>query len=99
MADTVLVTGASQGIGKATALLFAREGYNLVLAARQADRLEAVASEIQSLGRAALAVPTDTRNPDQVNALVHKALDGYGAIDVLINNVGIYVLGQVEQFS
>ncbi len=59
MADTVLVTGASQGIGKATALLFARQGYNLVLAARQADRLEAVASEIQSLGRAALAVPTD----------------------------------------
>jgi short-subunit dehydrogenase len=46
MADTVLVTGASQGIGKATALLFAREGYNLVLAARQADRLETVASEI-----------------------------------------------------
>jgi short-subunit dehydrogenase len=99
MPDTVLVTGASQGIGKATALLFAREGYNLVLAARQADRLEAVASEIQSLGRAALAVPTDMTNPDQVNALVHQALDRYGAIDVLINNVGIYVLGQVEQFS
>ena len=99
MAPTVLITGASQGIGKATALLFARQGYDLVLAARQADRLESVAQEVQNLGRAALSVPTDVRNPDQVNALVNKALEQYSAIDVLVNNAGIYISGPVEQFS
>jgi short-subunit dehydrogenase len=99
MASTVMITGASQGIGKATSLLFAREGYDLVLAARQADRLEAVASEVRSLGRDALAVPTDVTDPEQVNALVQKALAHYGAIDVLINNAGIYMLGPVEEFS
>jgi short-subunit dehydrogenase len=99
MASTAIITGASQGIGKATALLFARQGYDLILAARQADRLESVAAEVQALGRSALAVPTDVRQPDQVNALVHKALDRYGAIDVLINNAGIYLLGPVEECS
>lgn len=99
MASTVLITGASQGIGKATALLFAHKGYDLVLAARQVDRLEAVASVIHSLGRSALAVPTDVRDPDQVNTLIDKALDYYGAIDVLINNAGIFLLGTVEECS
>jgi len=99
MASTVLITGASQGIGKATALLFAHKGYDLVLAARQAERLATVAQEVQTLGRAALAVPTDVRDPDQVNILVHKALEHYSSIDVLVNNAGIYVSGPVEQFS
>ncbi len=99
MASTLLITGASQGIGKATALLFASKGYDLVLAARQADRLAAVAQEVQNLGRAALAFPTDVRDPDQVNTLVHKALEHYGSIDVLINNAGIYISGPVEEFS
>jgi short-subunit dehydrogenase len=98
MAPTVLITGASQGIGKATALLFARKGYDLVLAARQADRLAAVVQEVQALGRAALSVPTDVRDPEQVNALVHRALEQYGVIDVLVNNAGIYISGPVEQF-
>lgn len=99
MAPTVLITGASQGIGKATALLFARKGYDLVLAARKVDRLDAAAGEVQALGRAALTVPTDVRDPEQVNTLVNKALEHYGAIDVLINNAGIYVSGPAEQFS
>lgn len=99
MAPTVLITGASQGIGKATALLFARKGYDLVLAARHADRLAAVATEIQSLGHAALTVPTDVRDAQQVNTLVHKALEQYGGIDVLINNAGIYISGPADQFS
>ncbi len=99
MAPTVLITGASQGIGKETALLFAHQGYDLVLAARQADRIEAVAQEVRSLGRTALAVPTDIKDPEQVNTLVHKALEQYGSIDVLVNNAGIYVSGPVEQFS
>lgn len=99
MAPTVLITGASQGIGKATALLFARKGYDLVLAARQADPLTEVAQEVQTHGRTALCVPTDVREPDQVNKLVQKAIEHYGAIDVLVNNAGIYVSGPVEHFS
>ncbi|MBW4649335.1 MAG: SDR family oxidoreductase [Kastovskya adunca ATA6-11-RM4] len=99
MAQTALITGASQGIGKATALLFARNGYDLVLAARQSDRLEAVASEIRALGRDVIAVSTDVQDAEQVQVLIQKALDYYGSIDVLINNAGIYVLGSVEDFT
>ncbi|MBD1923949.1 SDR family oxidoreductase [Microcoleus sp. FACHB-831] len=100
MASTVLITGASQGIGKATAELFASKGeYNIVLAARQPDRLEAVAQDLQKLGHSALAVPTDVRDPDQVQALVQKALDRFGSIDVLINNAGRYISGPADKFS
>ncbi|MBW4574301.1 MAG: SDR family oxidoreductase [Aphanothece sp. CMT-3BRIN-NPC111] len=99
MAPIALITGASQGIGYSTALLFARKGYDLVLAARQPDRLSAVAQEVQALGRAALAVPTDVRDAEQVKALIHQALNHYGFIDVLINNAGIYISGPVEEFS
>jgi NADP-dependent 3-hydroxy acid dehydrogenase YdfG len=99
MTSTVLITGASQGIGKETALLFARNGYDVVLAARQADRLEAVASEVQSLGRDALAVPTDVTDAQQVDQLIQTALSRFGSIDVLVNNAGIYLLGPVEECS
>ena len=100
MAPTILITGASQGIGKATAMLFARKGYDLILAARQNDRLESVAQEIQSLGRTApLTVPCDVTDPSQVNALVQKALEHYGYIDVLVNNAGIFAEGPVDEFS
>jgi short-subunit dehydrogenase len=99
MTSTVLITGASQGIGRETALLFARKGYDVVLAARHGDRLEAVAQAIQALGRTALAVPTDVKDPDQVQNLVQKALAQFGTIEVLINNAGIYISGPVEEFS
>ncbi len=95
MTPTVLITGASEGIGKATALLFARQGYDLVLAARHADRLEALAQEVQTFGRSALLTVTcDVTDSSQVNALVQKALENYGYIDVLINNAGIFAWGQ-----
>ncbi len=99
MASTVLITGASQGIGRATALLFAQKGYDLVLASRQAEPLANVAQEVQAIGRAVLAIPTDVRDSEQVNTLAHKAIEHYGSIDVLVNNAGIYVSGPVEQFS
>ncbi len=100
MTPTVLITGASEGIGKATTLLFARQGYDLVLAARHADSLEALAQEVQSIGRAApLTITCDVTDPSQVNALVQEALENYGYIDVLINNAGIFASGPVEQFS
>lgn len=99
MASTVLITGASQGIGKATALLFARQGFNVVLVARQRDRLDAVAQGLQAGGYSALALPADVRNFDQVNTVVETALDRYGSIEVLVNNAGIYISGPVGQFS
>lgn len=99
MAPIALITGASEGNGKATALLFASKGYDLVLVARHSDRLAVVVQEIENLGRQAIAVPTDVKDPDQVTTLVDKALERYGAIDVLINNAGIYASGPVENFS
>jgi short-subunit dehydrogenase len=99
MASTVLITGASQGIGRETALLFARNGYNVVLAARNADRLEALAQELRTFGHAAIAVPTDVRDPDSVNTLVQRALGEYGSVDVLINNAGIYTSGPADCYS
>lgn len=99
MAPTVLITGASQGIGKETAYLFARNGYNLVLAARQDDRLQAVAQSLELLGNAVLAVSTDVRDAEQVKTLVEKGLERFGTIDVLVNNAGIYISGPAEKFS
>uniref|UniRef100_B8HVX0 Short-chain dehydrogenase/reductase SDR n=1 Tax=Cyanothece sp. (strain PCC 7425 / ATCC 29141) TaxID=395961 RepID=B8HVX0_CYAP4 len=99
MGATVLITGASQGIGKATALLFARQGYNVVLAARQPDRLEQTAVEVRDCGVQSLAVPTDVRKPEQVDHLVQCALEQFGSVEVLINNAGIYLSGPVESFS
>ena len=94
---TVLITGASQGIGRATACLFADNGYDVVLAARNAERLNRVAEEIRAKGRKALAVPTDISQVEQVNVLVEKALDTFGSIDVLVNNAGICMNGEMAQ--
>ncbi|ARV62179.1 oxidoreductase [Nostocales cyanobacterium HT-58-2] len=100
MAPTVLITGASEGIGKASALLFASKGYDLILTARHPDNLESVAQEVQSLGRPApLTIPCDVTDSSQVDHLVEKALDHYGYIDILINNAGIFAEGPVEKFS
>ncbi|NMG18489.1 SDR family NAD(P)-dependent oxidoreductase [Brasilonema bromeliae] len=87
MTNTVIITAASEGIGKATALEFARHEYNVVLAARQSDRLEAAASQVRAIGRDALAICVDVTDPKQVDALVEKAIAHFGTIDVLINLV------------
>jgi len=81
----VLVTGASSGIGRVTALRLGRPGSTIVLAARRADDLAEVAREIEANGGTALAVPTDVRDPAQITALIAAA----GPIDVLINNAGV----------
>ena len=99
MASTVLITGASQGIGRAIAQSFAENHYNVVLAARQSDRLDAAAQELEAAGHSALAILTDVKDPVQVEHLVQKAIAHYGAIDVLVNNAGIYISGAVEEFS
>jgi short-subunit dehydrogenase len=80
----IVVTGASSGIGEAFARLAAREGARLVLAARRAERLEALAAELPD----ALPITTDIREPDQVRRMIEGAADRYGRVDVLVNNAG-----------
>ncbi len=86
--NVVIVTGASSGIGAATAREFARQGAQVVLAARRVDELEALVSEIKNTGGQAIAVPTDVTDTAQVMQLVERTREAYGRIDVLVNNAG-----------
>ncbi|CAM3432401.1 3-oxoacyl-[acyl-carrier-protein] reductase [Bordetella sputigena] len=94
---TVVLTGASSGIGYATAQAFARTRANLVLAAREPAALERAAETCRRAGGTALAVPTDVTEPDQVLALAERAIQAYGRIDVWINNVGTGAVGRFEE--
>jgi len=89
----VIVTGASSGIGAATARLAAERGAKVVLAARRADRIDALAAELPD----ALAVKTDLRDPDQIVRMVKATLDRFGRVDVLVNNAGQGLHVPVEQ--
>src|ERR671935_1465107 len=83
-----VITGASRGIGAAAARAFAAAGATVVLAARDAPALAAVAQEIGASGGRALAVPTDVGDPTAVERLVTQALDAYGRLDAAFNNAG-----------
>ncbi len=85
----VVITGASSGLGESTARHLAKLGATVVLGARRKDRLDAIVKSIQADGGNALAVPVDATNRAQVEALVQKAIDTYGKVDVLVNNAGI----------
>lgn len=91
---TAVVTGASSGIGEATSRLLAREGYNVVLAARREDRLESLAAE---LGDSTLAVPTDVADPEACEALVSRAVEAFGSVDVLVANAGLGLYGPIAE--
>ena len=84
--QVAIVTGASRGIGAATARALAEAGATVALAARDATRLEQLAAEIEADGGAALSVPTDIGNPDSVQRMVTRTLDAFGRLDIAVNN-------------
>jgi short-subunit dehydrogenase len=92
----IVIAGASSGIGRATALEFARQGTRVVIAARRAAVLDGVAQECSVLGGTALAVPTDVTDAAAVEALADAALKAFGRIDVWVNNVGTGVFGAYQ---
>jgi short-subunit dehydrogenase len=95
---TVIITGASSGIGRAAALAFAAAHANVVLAARRRDRLEQLALECQRRGIRALAVRTDVTHPDSVTSLVRRAIEWSGnSVDVFINNAGVGAVGEFTE--
>ena len=92
----VVITGASSGIGEATALLLAERGAKVVLGARRADRLVALASRIADVGGEVAYAPTDVKRRDDLSNLVKLACERYGKLDVLINNAGIMPISPLD---
>jgi NADP-dependent 3-hydroxy acid dehydrogenase YdfG len=92
----VLITGASSGIGEATARLLARNGLRVVLGARRTDRLAAIASEIREKGGVAEYCALDVTSLDDMQAFVEFAKDKFGRIDVMVNNAGLMPLAKLE---
>jgi clavulanate-9-aldehyde reductase len=94
--QVVAVTGASSGIGEATALAAAAAGAAVALAARRTDRIEALAQRITDAGGRALAVTTDVSDEAHARAFVQRTIDELGRLDALVNNAGVMLLGPVS---
>ncbi|MCY1046347.1 SDR family oxidoreductase [Corallococcus sp. bb12-1] len=95
-AKSVIVTGASSGIGEALAVALAARGANVTLAARDGAALERVKARCEAAGGKALAVPTDVGEPEACQRLVERAVSEFGGVDVLVNNAGITMHARFE---
>ena len=95
--SVVVITGASSGIGRATALACARRGAAVVVAARREGLLEDVAGECERLGGRALAVPTDVTDEQAVKELARQAVQNFGRLDVWVNNAGVTLFSRFEE--
>jgi 3-oxoacyl-[acyl-carrier protein] reductase len=98
---TALVMAASKGLGKACALMLAREGANTIICARTKDTLESAAAEIRTQAKdvQVLAIPADVQKPEDAAAVVDAAANRFGAIDILVNNAGGPPFGKFESFD
>src|SRR5215468_319271 len=83
-----VITGAGRGIGAATAVALAQAGADVVISARTGDQLTAVAREVEAAGRRAVSVPADLSDPDAAAGLAQAAVDAFGRLDIVVNNVG-----------
>ncbi|MDM4769161.1 SDR family oxidoreductase [Solimonas sp. SE-A11] len=95
----VVITGASSGLGEATARHLAGLGAKVVLGARRAGHLERLVAEIRAAGGEAIATTTDVTDRDQVETLVARAIDQYGRIDVMVNNAGYMALAPMARLK
>jgi len=86
--QVAVITGGGRGLGRATALTFAKAGANVALVARTESEIEHVAGEISKLGVRAIAIKTDVSKEDQVEAMVQKVMDEFGRVDILVNSAG-----------
>ncbi|GHG98662.1 short chain dehydrogenase [Comamonas sp. KCTC 72670] len=94
---TVVVTGASAGIGEALAVVLAGRGANLVLAARNEEALQRVKARCEAAGGRAVVVPTDVGDAEACHHLVDRAVEAFGGIDVLVNNAGVTMDARVDE--
>jgi NAD(P)-dependent dehydrogenase (short-subunit alcohol dehydrogenase family) len=99
MAKTCIITGASRGIGLATALRFAKQGYAIVAVARNQHELDRAVEHIRDMDADCLAVAADVGHTDDARRIVRTALDRFGRVDVLVNNAGTGVLVPIDQMQ
>ena len=97
MGKTIVITGASSGIGRATALAFAKKKANVVLVARRENALKDLAGECEQLGGKALIVPADVTDENAMKNVAHRAIETYGKIDVWVNDAAVTLFGRFEE--
>ncbi|MFO8236206.1 MAG: SDR family oxidoreductase [Bacteroidales bacterium] len=92
----IIITGASSGIGRACVYRFAQQGAKVVFGARNKEKLDTIEKDLKEKHNDVLAVPTDVSEPDSCKNLIHKTIEKYGKIDILINNAGVSMRGLFE---
>src|SRR5258708_965988 len=95
----IAITGASAGIGRATALRLARKGAALAICARRADRLDEAAAEIAAAGGQALTMTADVTRADEMDAFVARTLERFGRLDVMMCNAGFGIAGAIDEIA